>query len=449
MKETQNLVNFGIVGLGKTGIATYAFLKKLGKNVICYDDNTNAREEFSKLFTKSNLHDIASEQWQKLDILIVSPGIPLNWPKPHYVAAIANKFNIPIISDIDLFYLFNSNKDYLAITGTNGKSTCTALSLHIFQSNGLNWQACGNIGNAICNQSLDLEGYILELSSFQLEITKHIQLSVALCLDIKSDHADRYKDFNDYILAKERIFSYLSSKDYAILSIDSAAILNIYNNLTLPNKIAISTDIIKEGVITATNDKLIDNYFDHRTYDIGINQNLTGTHNKQNIAACYAIARAKNISASTILSSINSYPGLPHRLQYIATDGNIDFYNDSKATNNDSTQKALSSFTNIYWLAGGIAKSTSFEELDPFLGNIKKAYFFGRDKLLFTNYFKDRLLYNSCDNLQEAFDIAYNDAKASNEKCTLLLSPAAASLDQFKNFEERGQIFVNLVQSRL
>ena len=172
-------------------------------------------------------------------------------------------------------------------------------------------------------------------------------------------------------------------------------------------------------------------------------------HNKQNIAACYAIARAKNITASNILSSINSYPGLPHRLQYIATNGNIDFYNDSKATNNDSTQKALSSFSNIYWLAGGMAKSTSFEELDPFLSNINKAYFFGRDKLLFANYFKDSFLFDLCDNLQEAFNLAYKDAKASNEKCTILLSPAAASLDQFKNFEERGQMFVNLVKSKL
>ena len=449
MKELQNFINFGIVGLGKTGIAAYTFLKKLDKNVICYDDNPNARENFTKLFNKSALHDILSEEWQKLDILIVSPGIPLNWPKPHYVATIAKKFNIPIISDIDLFYIYNSSKDYIAITGTNGKSTCTTLSYHIFQSNRLKWLACGNIGNAICDQSLELEGYILELSSFQLEITKHIKLSLALCLDIKNDHTDRYKDFNQYILAKERIFSYLSSKDYAILSIDSPAILNIYNNLTLPRKIAISTNIIKEGVITAISNKLIDNYFDHTTYDIGINKNLTGTHNQQNIAACYAIARAKNINSSNILSSIASYPGLPHRLQYIATDGNINFYNDSKATNNDSTQQALSSFSNIYWLAGGIAKSTSFEEFDPFLGNITKAYFFGRDKLLFTDYFKDRLVYNVCDNLQEALDIAYKDAKASNKKCTILLSPAAASLDQFKNFEERGQIFVNLVQSKL
>ncbi|MCF8462643.1 MAG: UDP-N-acetylmuramoyl-L-alanine--D-glutamate ligase [Rickettsiaceae bacterium] len=449
MKNIKDLINFGVVGLGKTGIAAYNFLEKLGKKVICHDDNTNSLQEFVANFTDSNLRDLKDPSWRNLDAIVVSPGVPLKWPHPHPIVNFAAQYNIPIISDIDLYYQHNSSKDYIAITGTNGKSTCTALSSYIFQSNGSDYIVCGNIGDAICNQSFDHQGYILELSSFQLESTQKLKPSVALCLDITEDHLDRYKNFDDYAAAKERIFSYLLSSSHAILSIDTKATLNIFNKITLPNKIAISTNIIQDGVITAIDDKLIDNYFDHKIYTLPYNRNLAGEHNKQNITACYAIARAKNVAANQIIKAIASYKGLPHRLQYIASSGNIEFYNDSKATNNNSTQKALSSFSNIYWLAGGIAKSQNFEELEHLLGNIEKAYFFGRDKLLFANHFKDKLNYTLCENLQEAFELAYKEANIVKKQCTILLSPAAASLDQFKNFEERGQLFVNLVKSKL
>ena len=429
-------LRFGVLGLGKTGCSVYQFLQNKAYDVICFDDNESQRKKFALEFPNATIVNLDDNAWLSCDYFVVSPGIALHYPKMHKIAEIANTCNIQIISDIDLFFYFNPNKYYIGITGTNGKSTCTALLAHILQKYGKDFLAVGNIGMPICLAGTNAEGYVIELSSYQLETTKALRLNLALCLDITLDHSDRYETFEDYVNAKFNIFKLLKSDGTAFLS-------NLSANLKLPVAKYLDIDNIK-----IINNILYDNY-SSRAYALEDNKYLIGEHNNQNIKACYLMSTIFGLNGPEILNAISFFPGLAHRLQYLGARNNMHFYNDSKATNNEATIKALVSLENIYWLAGGLHKTKDFSSLLPVITTVNKAYFFGDAGKDFFAYFSKFIQCKLCHSLEEAFNESYKDAGSSNIKANILLSPASASFDQFKNFEDRGEAFIGLVENIL
>lgn len=433
----------GIFGLGLTGVSVYKSLIDTAGQVICYDDLENTRRQFAAQFGEKALLPITDNNWIRLNQIIVSPGIS----RSHAVFALAEQYNIAISSDIELFYHQNPNSKYTVITGTNGKSTTTALTSHILASSGINYAAGGNIGTPVLSLPAGKEHYLFELSSFQIDLLTDFIPNIAVLLNITPNHLDRHGNFEEYARIKASI---LMRGGIRIITVDSQVTAEIYQKLKkLGEKELIpisSINEIKEGVSLFEN-RLIDNFFDHKQYILPINPNLVGRHNQENIVASFVVCRALGVKGKEIIGSIASFQGLAHRMQYIASKDGIDFYNDSKATNATAALAALSSLDNIFWLAGGRFKEENLLPLNNVLDNIRKAYIFGESKHIFADYLKDKVDYEISDTMQEAFNLAVRDAKAYKGKKNILLAPAAASLDQFKNFEERGRIFKELVES--
>ncbi|QQV75034.1 UDP-N-acetylmuramoylalanine--D-glutamate ligase [Rickettsia tillamookensis] len=437
----------GIFGLGKTGISVYEELQ--GKcDVIVYDDLKANRDIFEELYivksfdySKTAIVALSDSRWQNLDKIVLSPGIPLT----HEIVNIAKNFNIPIISDIDLLFEKSKNLNFIAVTGTNGKSTTTALISHILNSNGLDYPLAGNIGVPALQAKASKNGYILELSSFQLDLVKTFTAKIAVLLNITPDHLDRHQDMTGYIAAKSKIFDRMDKDSYAVINIDNDYCREIFTLLQQEQRIKLipfSVTKILENGISVVDDKINDNDI---SYKLSFNKNLQGTHNYENIAASYSVAKIIGVEAKKILESISSFQSLPNRMQYIGSINNISFYNDSKATNAISAVQSIKALDNIYWLAGGIPKEGGIEEIKPYFSKIKKAYFYGQAKEIFANTAKNIVDFVICDNLEQAFDLAYKDAVGDNaEVKNILLAPSCSSYDQFKNFEERGELFMKL-----
>jgi len=388
---------FGILGLGKTGQATYHYLKHIADTVVCWDDNMPNQS--------TSLDD---DLWKNLDYIIASPGINL---KGHKIL----ELDVPIISDIDILYLHNPNSTFIGITGTNGKSTTTALTSHIS-----GFTACGNIGLPALKVPKS-NGYVLEISSFQLDLIKFFKPKIAAILNISPDHLDRYGSMDNYISSKLSIAKNMDKDGYLLLNLDDPILRAHINDFA-------HTNVLTFSLKNKTAD------FVYQDYE----SNLVGEHNKHNILVSSTIC--KLLSAQQIDEKIKTFKGLSHRIEFIDKIKDVNFYNDSKATNKESTQVALDALNNIFWLAGGRPKSTGIEGLD--LSNVKKAYFFGEARFQFAEYAK-KLGKNFllAETLDEALKCAIQDAKNGN----ILLSPACSSFDQFKNFEDRGDYFKSLV----
>ncbi|ABV74900.1 UDP-N-acetylmuramoyl-L-alanyl-D-glutamate synthetase [Rickettsia akari str. Hartford] len=475
----------GVFGLGKTGMSVYEELH--GKcDIIIYDDLKANRDIFEKLYSKSAIVALSDLRWQNLDKIILSPGVPLT----HKIVGIAKNFNIPVISDIDLLFEKSKNLNFIAITGTNGKSTTTALISHILNSSGLDYQVAGNIGVPALQAKASKDGYVLELSSFQLDLVKIFTAKIAVLLNITPDHLDRHQHMNGYIAAKSKIFDRMDKDSYAVINIDNDYCREIFITLQQEQRIKLvpfSVTKILENCISVVDNKINDNFFDDIRFEcqynsesfrqnefqgepaerikvcehrldlqnslvsnflndaVPFNNNLQGTHNDENIAASYAVAKIIGVEPKKILESISGFQSLPHRMQYICSINNINFYNDSKATNAISAVQSIKALDNIYWLAGGIPKDGGIECIKPYFSKIKKAYFYGQAKEIFANTTKNIVDFVICDNLEQAFDLAYKDAVGDNaELKNILLAPSCSSYDQFKNFAERGELFIKL-----
>ncbi|MFP3011550.1 MAG: UDP-N-acetylmuramoyl-L-alanine--D-glutamate ligase [Rickettsia sp.] len=430
----------GVFGLGKTGMSVYEELQGKCDVIVCDDLKAN-RDIFEELYTNNSIAALSDSRWQNLDKIVLSPGIPLM----HKIVGIAKNFNISIISDIDLLFEKSKNLNFIAVTGTNGKSTTTALISHILNSNGLDYPVAGNIGVPALQAKASKDGYILELSSFQLDLVKTFTAKIAVLLNITPDHLDRHQDMTGYIAAKSKIFDRMDKDSYAVINIDNDYCREIFMTLQQEQRIKLipfSVTKILENGISVVDDKINDNDI---SYELSFNKNLQGTHNYENIAASYAVAKIIGIESKKILESISSFQSLPHRMQYIGSINNISFYNDSKATNAISAVQSIKALDNIYWLAGGIPKEGGIEEIKPYFSKIKKAYFYGQAKEIFANTAKNIVDFVICDNLEQAFDLAYKDAVGDNaEVKNILLAPSCSSYDQFKNFEERGELFMRL-----
>ncbi|MDF2964810.1 MAG: murD [Rickettsiaceae bacterium] len=448
----------GIFGLGKTGLSAYDALK-IQASVICYDDSAESRNAFLKERPESSLVPIDDPRWLQLDKIILSPNIPLQFPKKHPLVYLAEQYNIEITSDMELLHEEFPEAPFVAITGTNGKSTTTALIGHILNYCNKPYQVGGNIGQACLTlepPSLD-NGYVLETSSYQLDLLKDFHLKVAVFLNITPDHIDRHGSLENYINAKKKIFNYLKEDSIAVIAIDNKVSYHVYQELLSQKPtyqiIPVSThQSLKNGIYVEVHNgaKFIQINLPSEKLSIEFKQNkcLQGNHNLENILASFAVAKSLGCREHAILEAVDKFQGLPHRMQFIAETENIRFYNDSKATNADSAEKSLGSLENIYWLAGGLPKEGGIESLIYLKDRIKKAYLFGQAAEAFAKTLEGKVEYKIFKNLEEAFTEASNDAEQSNIEGynNILLAPACASWDQFKNFEERGNKFIELVK---
>ena len=413
----------GVLGLGGSGLAAVAALKAAGAHVFAFDDLKSQQD-----IPQINLTSWRDWPWKELQAMVISPGIPHHYPVPHPAAAFANRQQIPIISEVELALRAKPKARLVAITGTNGKSTTTALIGHCLRNAGFPVAIGGNLGDAAC--SLDDPGQhgtlVLELSSYQLETTPSLKPSISILLNISPDHLDRHGGMAGYVAAKTSVLDQLDKPGIAIIGagdehVQSLAKLTAARGI---KTLIASPDLapISQKGSTA----------------------LAGTHNAENAAAAALALRAIGLDDQLINLGISSFTNLPHRLQRVASCGKVQFINDSKATNGIAAAKALTTFNDIYWVAGGLAKQDGLSPTLPYLSTVKKAYLIGTAALAFATSLSGACPVAICDDLEKATRAAFNDACADPNGGTILLAPAAASFDQFPNFGARGDAFAAL-----
>ena len=393
---------YAVLGLARSGLATVDALVASGAEVTAWDNKEEAR---AKVAGRVTLADPLEIDLAGYDGVVVSPGVPLN---KHPIAAKARAAGVPVIGDIELFAQARASlppHKVVGITGTNGKSTTTALVHHILQTAGVPSEMGGNIGLPILAQDPLPEGgvYVLELSSYQIDLTFSLDCDVAVLLNVTPDHLDRYESFEAYRASKLRLFA-----------------------LQAPGHVAI---LPGEEPVPA--------HPDQPSWPA-----LQGPHNLENATAAIALCRALGCSGDDIVAGLRSYPGLPHRMERVADKNGVLFVNDSKATNPDSTAPALAAFKYIHWIVGGRAKMDSLGPCEDQLGHVRAAYTIGESGPMFARLLDGKVPVTRCEELDRAVNEAADAAKAGE---VVLLSPACASFDQFRDYEARGQAFRDAV----
>ena len=448
----------GILGLSKTGISSIKFLKKKGFDVFGWDDNKKILSKIKK--NGLNIQILNKANLKKMTFLLVSPGIPSSGKKKHVILKQARKEKVEIVNDVELFFRFNPEEKYIGVTGTNGKSTTVCLLNHTLKKLKINNSLSGNIGKPV----FDLKNYkqsfnILEISSFQLESMTRTRFNVAVLLNISKDHIERHENFQKYISEKIKIFNNQSENDFSIIGVDDKVTSYLVKKLKkkLNSKIITISGKNNSADIYVKNRKLIINLNLGKKKvfkKINIEQfkNFLGEHNYQNIAAVYAIILSLGfLDWKKIENSIKSFKILPHRLQKIRKVCDITFINDSKATNIDATDQALKNFNNIYWILGGRIKEKNLQKLKKHFFRIKHVFLVGETKFLYEKYLRNFLECTIVKNLAEAVKLSYFLAKEKIKKekvkpSIILLSPACSSLDEWRDFEERGNAFIKIVK---
>jgi len=449
-----------VLGLGKSGISTINFLKKKGFIVYAWDDNKEIRKKVKKRGINTN--NFSKVNLREFTFLVVSPGIHTRGPKKHFLISKAKLKKLEVINDIELFFRFNPISQYIGITGTNGKSTTASLLSHVFNKLRINNSLGGNIGKPIFDLKKQKNGfYILEISSFQLELMKSPRFRIAVLLNITNDHLDRHGTINKYVSEKIKIFNNQKESDFSVIGIDNKISKNL---LKIVKKKYYSEIFSISGLNENANIYVKGNYLNINynsknqkkiSKKINLNKfnNFRGSHNYQNIAAIYSILLKLNLcNWDKIEEAIKSFPGLPHRLQSIRKINNIEYINDSKATNIDSSDKALSIFKkNIYWILGGKSKEKSLTKLKKHFPKIKHVFLLGETKYLYKKYLQNFLKCTIVKNLRDAIVLSHKLVQEERIKKKLntgviLFSPACSSLDEWNNFEERGNSFISVVK---
>lgn len=443
-----------LFGLGKSGQAAALALKAGGATVWAWDDSATTRSAAAA--KDIPLVDLYSCDWSQPDSFVLSPGIPHDKPQPHPLAALARKAGCAIVGDIELLARAGLAARFLSITGTNGKSTTTALVGHILAESGRKVQIGGNIGTPVLAlESLDADGfYVLEISSYQMETTFSLQSEAAVLLNITPDHLERHGGMAGYIAAKRRIFEGTPSPKTLVVGTDDAICQDIYRELKAAGRpvIGISGRQVVPGGIYVVDGCLYDDSDGARQplLDLTCLARLPGYHNWQNAAAAYAACQAAGLTADAIVSGLASFPGLPHRQELLTVIDGIAYVNDSKATNPDAAAKALACYKRIYWIAGGRAKDKDFAALLPHLPHVVRGFLIGEAKGRLADALGDNVDSRPCEDLAQAVLLAREDAKAAvaatpRPTPVILLSPACASFDSYPNFEVRGDAFRKLV----
>lgn len=445
-----------VLGLGLSGMACVRACIAAGATVHAWDDDVQKREKAKDI--GATINDL--EQMEGYACLILSPGIPLHFPLLHPVVENARAAGVEIIGDIELLHRANHGLKTIGITGTNGKSTTTALIGHILTRAGLHPAVGGNIGTAVMDMELSKAGAIvLELSSYQLDLCVDFSPDIAVHLNLSPDHIDRHGDMQGYIDAKMRIFKGAGDAVIGIDDKESLGMMARVQELGLRHVYGISSArMLAQGVYVK--DGLL---YDVMTGEGSTNKdtpiaslsscsNLLGVHNHQNAAAAYAVCRLMGIKAGTIMAGMESYPGLAHRMFLVRSINGIAYINDSKATNADAAGKALASYRNIYWILGGRPKAGGLDGLEPLMERVHAAFVIGEAASEFSAWLKNyAVTVTSCADLKQALKSAHHLAQASRGEPggggVVLLSPACASFDQFRSFEHRGEVFTDLVMA--
>jgi UDP-N-acetylmuramoylalanine--D-glutamate ligase len=430
-----------VLGLGKSGLNAARALAASGAEVWAWDDDEAKRHAVPTT-------DLYVCDWSQPSALVISPGIPHRFPKPHPIAVKAEAAGCPIIGEVELLFRAQPRARYIGITGTNGKSTTTALTGHLFKCAGRKVEIGANLGTpALALAPLDSEGiYLLEMSSYQLELAPSARFHAGVLLNITPDHLDRHGGMAGYIAAKERIFQHQGAEDWAVIGIDDEPCRAIHRRLRGRRVLAVAVGRAAPGAISVR-ERILRDEAGREVLDLGRAPALPGAHNWQNAAAAYAVARALGIPESEIVAGIETYPGLSHRQELIAEHAGIRFINDSKATNADAAAKALACYERIYWILGGRAKETGLDGLESYYPRIRRAYLIGEAASDFERHLRAQgVATRLCGTLERAVGAAAADA-SSDRGAVVLLSPACASFDQFANFEERGERFRALVQN--
>ncbi|MAZ18031.1 UDP-N-acetylmuramoyl-L-alanine--D-glutamate ligase [Oricola sp.] len=430
---TANGKTIALFGLGGSGLATARALMAGGAILTCWDDNPDTVEKAkAEGIPVGDLRDL---DWPHVDSLVLSPGVPLTHPKPHWSADLARAADVEIIGDVELFCrerrVLAAKAPFVAITGTNGKSTTTALIAHILRETGRDVQLGGNIGTPILQLDPPAEHrfHVVECSSYQIDLAPSLDPSIGVLLNLSPDHLDRHGTMDHYAAIKARL---LEGSSYAICGIDDDYCRRI--------AIGLEADQARIETISVTGGG--------PGLDLSGAPSLRGVHNLQNALAAAAACRALGLSEDEIRAGLSSFPGLAHRMQIIARRGPALFVNDSKATNADAAEKSLSSFSSIHWIAGGLPKEGGIEPLRPLFERVAKAYLIGEAAPAFAATLGEAVPYEISGTLDTAVAHAAADAAASNSgEPVVLLAPAAASFDQFRNFEKRGEAFVNAVMA--
>ncbi|MAZ76110.1 MAG: UDP-N-acetylmuramoyl-L-alanine--D-glutamate ligase [Micavibrio sp.] len=432
--QTLKNKKIAVFGLGLSGLSVVKALVSAGAKIVAWDDGTEQQRKAQSLGAEiQNLSDTLDNSF---DLLVLSPGVPLTHPKPHEVVLRAQHAGVEILGDIELLHRSNHGLKTIGITGTNGKSTTTALMEHVLNKCDINALAAGNIGVPVLDLDLtNADVLVLELSSYQLDLCPTFHPDIAMLLNITPDHLDRHGDMEGYTKAKARI---LDSDGVKIVGID-----------TPPTK-ALSVDTITVSVEGKEADVfVIDGVLynkGERVADVSNIQTLRGEHNYQNIACVYATAKSLELKDDAIIAAVRTYGGLPHRQYYCGSIGAVNYINDSKATNAESAAKALSSYDDIYWIIGGLAKDGGLNGLEKFMSKVERAYLIGKAADDFKIWCDEQGVENIiCKTLDVATKSAHEDAQQSGQKGTVLLAPACASWDQFKSFEKRGDAFMEIV----
>lgn len=444
-----------VFGLGASGLATVRALEAGGARVAAWDDSEAGRKAAAD--AGAPLVDLATADWSAFAALVLAPGVPLTHPKPHWTVERAGAAGIEVIGDTELFCRerrhLGSKAKVAAITGTNGKSTTTALTAHLLKAAGRRTAMGGNIGTAILalDPFADDSHYVIEYSSFQIDITPTLDANAACLLNITPDHLDRHGTLEHYAAVKSRIFDRLGPADMAAIGVDDAP------SAAIADRHAAHTDVraisclrrVSHGVYaTAAGLIEVTNGAELPPLSLAGIGSLRGVHNWQNAACAYAITRALGLSREEVASGLRSFPGLVHRMEQVGRLSRVLFVNDSKATNADAAAKALASFENIYWIAGGLAKAGGLEGLEGFWPKIRRAYLIGDAAQAFSAHLGEAVPHRISATLERAVAEATHDALASGDaEPVVLLSPACASYDQFPSFTARGDAFKSMVAS--
>jgi UDP-N-acetylmuramoylalanine--D-glutamate ligase len=448
----------GVFGLARSGLASVRSLKLGGALVYAWDDKEEAR--IAAREAGAVIAPFEVWPWDKIKALILSPGVPLTHPKPHPVVDRARAAHAEVIGDIELFVRevrpdpsAAGAASIIAITGTNGKSTTTALIGHILSASGYSVELGGNIGRAVLELSTPSPRaiYVLEISSYQVDLTPGLVPDVGVLSNITPDHIDRHGTLENYAAIKARLVKATAKSGSAVVGVDDEYSAAIYTGMASNGgapAIPVSVGKVLGRGVFVVDGVLYDAIAGRaaKVMDLADAAHLPGAHNWQNAALAYAATRPYAKDMRTVASAIANFPGLAHRIEDVGRLGKVRFVNDSKATNADAAERALVCFPDVFWIAGGKAKEGGIEPLAPHFPRVRKAYLIGEAAEVFAQTLDGKVPYEISRTLEAAVEHAAADAAHSAvANPVVLLSPACASFDQFRDFEARGDAFRDLV----
>ena len=451
-----------VFGLARTGLGAVRSLVAGGTNVIAWDDDSAARDLGGQ--EGAEIMPWRQWPWEKIAALVLSPGVPLTHPRPHGVVGHANDAKVPVIGDVELFAReIRPDPDapgkapVIAITGTNGKSTTTALVGHILKACGFDAQIGGNIGKSVLELAPPSPKtiYVLEMSSFQIDLAPSLTPDVSILSNLSPDHIDRHGTMDNYAAIKARMLKQTARDGQMVIGVDDDYSASIFTQASLAakNKSGAQANAVSVGKVLGRGLFVVDGaLYDAlgaravKVMDMADAARLPGAHNWQNAALAFGAVKPFISDVKKITAAIASFPGLAHRMEDVGHIGKVAFINDSKATNADATARALAVYPDIFWIAGGKAKEGGIESLSSFFPRVRRAYLIGEAAPQFARTLDGKAPYETSGTLDAAVAKAAADAIASSALApVVLLSPACASYDQFKDFEQRGDTFRKLV----